>query len=325
MIIKKITSPLIAIILLFGSANAQSRFWHDNDTAASFDCNHQNWRLVFEDQFDGSGVDEDKWRIIEYGYGKDVLYAELKARTPKTVEVSGGSLKLKLIRDTNTIKMNNGLSEDTIMSDGAKNLRTYTFSGGRLQSTKEIFRCGKYEIKCRFIDPIPGMWPAFWTHSGISQPKDNPMSRRWSELDVFEIYYERYGDSGKFVYSNNMHFDWNGDGITRNEQVSFRRYFYNYFTEWHVFTCYFMENEAYFYIDDRMVCSKFRYKRKWLGTPVRCGDRMPNNVSEVNGWPRNVMYLFLNMSMETHTYPYDDVSNMATYEIDYVKYWEAEK
>ncbi|MCB9194747.1 MAG: family 16 glycosylhydrolase [Flavobacteriales bacterium] len=322
---RSVIYPIIGSFLLAISVCGQSQEWHKKTGSRAIKCQSQEWELVFEDNFDGSQLDNSKWNTYELAYGKKLSPTNIFREIPQTHFVDNGTLKVLLIRDSMTILLDNSFPKDAIMRDGKANERRYDFSGCAIQSRSEIFQYGKYEIKCRLLNPCLGMWPAFWTHSGLSE-ENTPLERRWCELDIFEIYYKGFFNSSRFVYTNNMHFDWNGDGGTKNEQYAYRRNSYNYFEEWHVFSCIINENEALFFIDGKLITSKYRFSKNISGMPITCREGEVNGTyRERNAWIRNPMFLFINMAMEGGNYPDDSVEVLPTYEVDYVRYWKTSK
>ena len=61
---------------------------------SSFLPDGKNWKLVWNDEFDGNLLDESKWNFRRQFWGYDAPNF-----TDEGVEVSGGTLKINLVRD----------------------------------------------------------------------------------------------------------------------------------------------------------------------------------------------------------------------------------
>lgn len=164
------------------------------------DCNTNSYSLKFEDNFNGNSLDLNKWMLPQFGLGTKAGAGSQQLYTfdSDNVEVSNGTLKIKV---QNQPKMGRVIGycppqcvpcateqdiDNCILSDGLPNLRVFSYSSSSLWSIKNDFLDGKYEIRCR-ISKGRGLWPAFWTFSGDS----NPGGTIWSEHDLFEIYYDQ--------------------------------------------------------------------------------------------------------------------------------------
>jgi beta-glucanase (GH16 family) len=103
----------------------------------------EEWKLAWSEEFNYNGLpDSNKWAydVGGHGWGNNELQYYTKARL-KNVEVSNGTLKLKVIKE----KMEN---------------REYT-SARLVTKGKAEFTYGKIEIKAK-LPPGRGLWPAFW-------------------------------------------------------------------------------------------------------------------------------------------------------------------
>ena len=282
-------------------------------------CNTKNYRLVFEDNFNGSTLDLNKWELQAWGQGSlnggnsDQVYT----LEPDNIEVSNGTLKIIAVNQPKTRRAINYLPDNQILSDGLPNLRTYQYSSSNIWTIwpYDSFHYGKYEIRCR-ISKGKGLWPAFWTYSGDADP-GGPI---WSELDVFEIYYDKEY-SNNFSYTNNIHFDLNNDGKTCLEQCSYRMIGSDY-ENWHTYTCYFDNDKIDFYIDGVFINRKTRYLTT-SNQPIYCGDGEIGGGSawDLNGWVRQPGRMILNMAIETGNAP-NSQTFPGVFEVDYVRFWK---
>lgn len=120
----------------------------------TFDPVKSNWKMVFNDEFDGTGIDWDK-KWFEYknkAYSKD--FASLDGK---------GHL---------LIKTDFGPDGKTLMTSALWSQKT--------------FRYGYFESRLRFTKQ-PGWWAGFWLYGPSNS---NPMLDGF-EIDIFEDYYTR--------------------------------------------------------------------------------------------------------------------------------------
>ncbi|WP_233573225.1 family 16 glycosylhydrolase [Leptotrichia sp. OH3620_COT-345] len=148
------------------------------------------WKLVWNDEFDGDDLDKTKWDywendnpwkngnyVDENGvlidqYGFNVKHYYLK----DNVKVKNGKLIIELKKEDNkTVKID-------------KKERKILYSSGAIH-TKDIYnvKTGKIEMRAAMPKGI-GVWPAFWMWpEGYSQSFPKPAQ---GEIDIFEIYGE---------------------------------------------------------------------------------------------------------------------------------------
>ncbi|MBW6481453.1 MAG: family 16 glycosylhydrolase [Vicingaceae bacterium] len=283
-------------------------------------CNPNPYILTFEDNFNGNSLDLNEWRLTNQPgalIGGDSY--QIYTLESDNVEVSGGTLK---IIANNTAKTRPAIPykpHNQILEDGLPNLRTYQYSSSAIWS-HNFYREGKYEIKCR-VTKGKGLWPAFWLFDGDSSPGGS----HWSELDFFELYYDKDSYHNSFKYTNNIHFDLNNDGNTTNEKCSFEMA-RNDLNNWHTFTCYFTSDRIDFYIDNIFIHRKFRYINTNAEYKLCKSNTYQTQAMEQVAWPRSYMNIVLNMAIETSKTgnPPNSQTFPGVFEIDYVRYWRQE-
>ncbi|MFG0250998.1 MAG: DNRLRE domain-containing protein [Phycisphaeraceae bacterium JB051] len=100
-----------------------------------------NWTLTFEDEFDGSYLDPEKWRIGEHWLGINGL----AGNTPENIAVENGNLKMTAEKKTTTF-----------------GTATYNYATGEISTFKQFKQAyGYYEARIKY-DAAQGVWPAFW-------------------------------------------------------------------------------------------------------------------------------------------------------------------
>ena len=101
-----------------------------------------NWNMVFEDDFNGTQLDNQKWRVGGHFLGINGIAGNY----PQNISVENGNLKIKG-------------EKKTFVFAG----KTYNYAAGEI-STFQKFRLkfGYFEARIKY-DVVTGTWPAFWT------------------------------------------------------------------------------------------------------------------------------------------------------------------
>lgn len=119
----------------------------------------EDWKMVFEENFDGSSVNENYWTRIDAGTPDWRKY--MNAEDPSLVAFEDGCVVLKGKKDT-----------------ADANVRDYR-EAGIYTKNKFDFQYGKVEIRAKF-DNILGVWPALWM-----MPNTGPWPTK-GEIDIME-------------------------------------------------------------------------------------------------------------------------------------------
>lgn len=137
------------------------------DEAEPGHASRAGWRLVWEDAFDGQGIDLEKWEfeVNAWGGGNDELQYYTDRR--ENAFVAGGRLHLVALRERFT---------------GPEGTRDYTSARLRTKYRGD-WLYGRFEVRARL--PIgQGLWPAIWM-----LPTDN-LYGGWAasgEIDIMEL------------------------------------------------------------------------------------------------------------------------------------------
>jgi len=118
------------------------------------------WKLTFDDEFDGTSLDLNKWKRNDpWGWE---LNTEMEAYVPDAFEVRGGVLRIK--------------AQKRLAFYGGK---WRSITSGMISTVGKFSQeYGRFEIRCR-APKGKGMWPGFWL---LPIPRAVP----W-EIDVLEI------------------------------------------------------------------------------------------------------------------------------------------
>jgi beta-glucanase (GH16 family) len=162
----------------------------------------QVWRLVFQDEFDGTVLNEQLWET-QFPWGRDrSAVGELQLYAPDAFRVANGTLSI----------------EAAPLPPGA----SHPYASGIITSHKSFAtRFGRFEIRCK-VPKGKGLWPAFWLL---------PTDTSWPpEIDVFEV----LGDSTNTVHMTS-HWLENGEHHKSNAEFSgpdFSAGFHTFALEW---------------------------------------------------------------------------------------------
>jgi beta-glucanase (GH16 family) len=164
------------------------------------------WRLVFNDEFDGSALDEGKWTSA-YPWGRSrKSVGEEQWYAPDAFTVANGKLHISAKKTPGAVH------------DG----ESFDYSSGLISSHKSFTtQYGRFEIRCKMVNG-QGLWPAFWLL---------PITTEWPpEIDVFEAY-------GHKPTAVSMHAHWEEGGQHRQSGESYRgpdftQDFHTFAVEW---------------------------------------------------------------------------------------------
>jgi len=123
-----------------------------------------DWQLIWSDEFDGTAIDDAKWRVEDLHLIKN---NELQYYAPDDVYVAGGNLTLR------------SRQRSYWGYDSAGNWRHFNYTSGLVES-KDRFAAayGRIEVRGK-LPATQGIWPAHWML---------PDSREWPpEIDIMEL------------------------------------------------------------------------------------------------------------------------------------------
>ena len=257
-----------------------------------FSLNAQNWQLVWEDDFNGSSLDQSKW-VHDIGTGSQYGMwgwgnGELQYYQPQNTTLNNGIAKIEVKEEPNGI----------IDSWSAISY----FSSSKI-TTKGLFnfRYGKVEARIKTIDG-QGFWPAFWMlPSNGSWPCDG-------EIDIMEQWGNPYltnsttgaAHIGTCPYSQSTHF-----------YESFSSYISagSYADDFHTFSIIWVEDTITWYVDEIELFS-LNPSSYW-------------SIPSQSAWPFNFneWYLMINLAI-TQSGPNSNTVFPNQIEIDYVRVYQ---
>jgi beta-glucanase (GH16 family) len=126
--------------------------------ALSRDDTKRGWQLTWSDDFNGSALDSSKWRAENNStFGNGNLELACLMSGPRNVEVAGGMLTLRAVRESSPVVCGDN---DSRYPRG----RSYTSAMVSTQG-KASWHQGRFEIRAKLplaAGKSKGLWPAFW-------------------------------------------------------------------------------------------------------------------------------------------------------------------
>ena len=237
--------------------------------------------LIFSDEFEGSALDESKWRYQRGAWnGSNVQNCYVDENTT----VSDGTLKI-------TAKYEPGHDCFNVPID---------FTSGFVQTKDRVFwTYGYFEARVK-VPASNSTWPAFWM-----SPQEEVYGAwpRSGEIDIFEIRGHNMTES-----SGNAHWG-NSSGDRRQEKGVFE---YEDATQWHVYAVEWTEGELNFYIDDEWYHTINNFR-----APNATEHPGPFNI---DFYIRLNMAVGGNFLSEPHNDAYQNIDQLpAVMEVDYVR------
>ncbi len=154
------------------------------------------WKLVWNDEFDGTELDRTKW-----DYRLSMMGKIHPAWTDKGVHIDGKSNAVFSLLEENGIPVSSQLQTGYNFMDQPTIPTTFgcdhlQWNIGKLHENLFTHRYGYYECRCRLQQHPEAWWSAFWMQSPIIGASLDP-AETGSELDIMECF-----DTGKIVAHN---------------------------------------------------------------------------------------------------------------------------
>lgn len=273
----------------------------------------KEWRLIWQDEFDGTALDESKWGFRLNFWGKPS-----KAFTKEGVELDGEShLRLHLVKKGGCY-CSPHLQTASLTYDIPRDAGDSFWPFGKYEEPKFLHKFGYYEIRCR-LPKCDGWHSAFWLQSpGIgSHPKPEFAG---VECDIMENY--RQYKEGKMIGGN----IWNGYGKDCQGSGHFQWDHAETHDRWHYYGVDWSPSGYVFYADGQEV-GRVVPNPKDARPGTRDGKW--NDKGIVTGPVSNVEQFIL-VSTECHGYrergSYDPLLDKAVlpdyFEIDHVRVFD---
>ena len=188
----------------------------------------------------------DFWQNINRGY-RDFAGSSWNLNPNETpghnpFSITGGALK---ITATPTPAALNSTIAASMAAQGISG-SVPSWSGGMLITNQDLvqFRYGYFEIRVKFPEHGPGMFPAIWFYG--TGNGGNPASKARAEIDMFEI----FGDPNGQQWHTGVHFT-NSDGNPVRPSVGIASGSIDT-TQWHTYALDWQPTYMRFYIDGQL-------------------------------------------------------------------------
>lgn len=203
-----------------------------------------DWRLVWNDEFDGTELDTSKWGFRLNFWGKP-----FDAYTDKGVVLDGNShIELHRVECNGCYvspQLQTGSNSFDIPKNGTQNPwnQNEIWPLGPTEKPKFVHRYGYYECRCKFQNEPNVMWSAFWTQSPSIGTRFEP---EWCgiESDIMECF-----ESGKATTGNIM----GGYGVQFREEGRVKYSLDDTKDGWHYFGMNWQPDGYDFYCDGKLV------------------------------------------------------------------------
>lgn len=212
-----------------------------------------NYRLVWNDEFSGTSLNEEAWNIEVNGNG-------------------GGNAELQYYtRENVTIEVDPASGESCLVLTAKKqNYNGKSFTSGRLNSADKVyFTRGKIESRIKLPSTANGLWPAFWMLGNDFKDVGWP---RCGEIDILEMGNATgisRGTQDRF-FNGACHWGFYKDGAYPNYARSTTNSYSLQDGEFHIFTLEWDEEYVTMYLDhDKYPNAEPYYK---MGVSDMSGD-----------------------------------------------------
>jgi beta-glucanase (GH16 family) len=244
----------------------------------------EGWKLVWNDEFDGTSIDDSKWshEVNANGGGNNELQYYVDRRENSFIQ--DGKLVIKAIKETYT---------------GTEGTREYTSARMRTAG-KGDWKYGRFEIRAKL--PIgQGMWPAIWMLPTDWEYGGWPAS---GEIDIMELIgHEPWRVYGTLHYGGSSDHQYSGSNYNLSAGL--------FSEDFHVFTLEWDATEMNWYVDGNHYLTKTDWYSTGQPYPAPFDKRFHIllNVAVGGNWPG---------------YPDETTVFPAQMEVDYVRVFTRE-
>ncbi len=265
-------------------------------------CDNNPWVLVFEDNFDGTSLNQTKWKTVT-GINRDPYFQDQKAwHKTENISVANGILNIisneeTLLNQCCSIWYNGGMMN--VCSD-------YQYSTGEISTCKN-FSYGKFEARIK-IPSGKGFWPAFWLYG------DNPV---YNEIDIFE-----FSDNNSNTQCTALHYDREGDGHDKDDVCDYKYNGPDYSLSYHIFTLIWDPYKIQWLVDGVLKRTDYKHytlNRQATGCAITAFE--PYILNEI--YPQDPMKIILNTAIQVDNKAPDSSTPFPSQmEVDWVKYYK---
>jgi beta-glucanase (GH16 family) len=233
-----------------------------------------NWKLIWQDEFNKSRLDTGKWNVLIRENSK---HGELQYYVPDEVSVNNGMLRI---------------------SSQKRRYGSKEYTSGRLD-TKGKFApvYGRFEIRAK-LPSGKGLWPAHWLYpqnrdwrmekmmeDAVAEGKERliPEERPWySEIDIMEF----LGHEPNTLYGT-IHYC-SFDGTRRSSSGTWRSSI-DYSRDFHLYALEWEPDSIRWYIDGNLIhatASGIPHSPHYLILNTAVGGSWPGNPDSTSAFPQ---------------------------------------
>lgn len=200
------------LILLISAVIHAQRPEHGPISDKKYNAEKMGYKMVWNDEFDGTQLDTTKWRVRGVG-PRAVAYV-----SPRAVKVEDGLLKLFTLNENDTLF-------------------------GSAVGTQGLFlaKYGWYECRAQVQKSPGGVWSAFWIQSTDIAKGEDP-AKFGAEIDIMECFRKLGND----IISHNVHWAY---GPNQKSTRGYQSYLKGVGEGFHTFALEWFPDRYIFYID----------------------------------------------------------------------------
>lgn len=271
------------------------------NTGPCDNCEHGDWVLVFEDDFNEESINTSSWYTYpdewQRHHGNELQYY-----LDDNIVLSDGLLKLTAKREPGYYPC----YDIDAMGNHYSHQEYFEYTSGWIQ-TKANFQYGLFEIRCK-IPEGKGFWPAFWLFGGDR------------EIDIFEF----RGDSINSPYFT-VH-NWEESHYYCCTRFDLQE---NFSDSYHIFSLEWDDIKLIYRIDNVVKKTIYRYKTL-NGVEVNSLNYLPSSLYLQNPYfPRKAQHLIINLAisengggMENASAPDATTVFPSSFDIDYIRVYK---
>ncbi|BCN29267.1 carbohydrate binding domain-containing protein [Anaeromicropila herbilytica] len=198
---------------------------------------NQGYKLVWEDDFNGTKLNTDNWNYEYHDPGWVNNELQKYTDSPDNIYVKDGDLVIKAIK--------------TVDENGTH------YTSGRINTqNKHDYKYGRFEVRAK-VPSGKGFLPAFWM-----MPTDENLYGQWpkcGEIDVMEVLGDQTNKSFGTLHFGEPHTQSQGSCTLTNGDFA---------SEFHTYACEWEPSEIRFYVDGKM----FYKENDWFSKKTGYGE-----------------------------------------------------
>lgn len=228
----------------------------------------QEYKLVWEDNFNKSVLNKKNWTIEVDGNG-------------------GGNRELQYYRKQNIslgVEPKSG-ERCLIITAKKQNFKGKAVTSGRIKSEhKQAFLFGKVEARIKLPKTANGLWPAFWM---MGNDKSEVGWPNCGEIDILEMGHKNGIKKGtqEYYFNGACHWGegWNGGRYPNKAMHATSTYSLQ--NDFHLYTLIWSKDSIHMYLD----LDKFPNAKPYFEMPI-VGDSLPNETSRYFRKPHFIIF-----------------------------------